>query len=222
MARHMFVTFLIVSGIYISLLFAIGHPFVAEAMPAETATTQAIEQEIKVAETQSKQPEQLQQSDVKPEPAPQSIEKTDVKVTKKMLFKGPTIVGVQAKVDLNNAEQEVQQVWQRLQNNKILQSNVAWNKGNIKVYAYYSGFDANFSTATLAIGYDQEDLRLNSDIEAVTLPTGSFNKFAINAATGSPSEKAWAQAYIYKNLIERHTLNRHGEMVTSEAIVVEH
>ena len=221
MARHMFVTFLIVLGIYVSLLIVIDHPFVANAAPAEEFVSSTDEIEPASTETKNNSIELAQEQQVESTTKQTNIDKTEVKTVKKMLFKGPTIVGVSEKVDLNNAEQEVQQVWQKLQSNKVLQHNVAWNKGSIKVYAYYSEFDDNFSTATLSIGYDQEDLLLNSNIDTVTLPTGVFHRFSMNAQTGIPSDKAWAQAYIYKNLIERHTLNRLGEIVSAEALVLE-
>ncbi|TDF42172.1 hypothetical protein EYS14_04900 [Alteromonadaceae bacterium M269] len=221
MARHMFVTFLIVLGIYVSLLIVIDHPFVANAMPAEEFVSNTDENDLASTETKNNGVELAQEQQNESTTKPTNIDKTEVKTVKKMLFKGPTIVGVSEKVDLNNAEQEVQQVWQKLQSNKVLQHNVAWNKGNIKVYAYYSEFDENFSAATLSIGYDQEDLLLNSNIDTVTLPTGVFHRFSVNTQTGIPSDKAWAQAYIYKNLIERHTLNRLGELVSAEALVLE-
>ena len=221
MARHMFVTFLIVLGIYVSLLVVIEHPFVANAMPAEEFVSNADESDLASTETKNNSVELAQEQHVESTSKQTNIDKTQVKTVKKVLFKGPTIVGVSEKVDLNNAEQEVQQVWQKLQSNKILQHNVAWNKGNIKVYAYYSELNENFSTAILSIGYAQEHLLLNSNIDTVTLPTGVFHRFRMNAQTGVSSDKAWAQAYIYKNLIERHTLNRLGEIVSAEALVLE-
>ena len=198
MARHMFLTVVIVFSVYATLLFVIGHPFVVEASTNNAAT----------------------QSVKKPSELTAEVERSVQQQPKKVLFKGPTIIGVKSRVDLTQGQEQVEQVWQTLLNNKPLQNNVDWSKGDIKVYAYYSDFNKSFTAATLSIGFDSEQLLLNSDMQHVTLPTGSFDKFIIDPNTGMASDEAWAMAFQHKNMIERHTLNRQGEAVTADVIVI--
>ena len=198
MARHMIVTVAIVFGVYAALLFVIGHPFVVEASP-KTAPSEGAQVT-----------------------AVSSVEVTQkaAHIPNKLLFKGPTIIGVQARINLTHAQEEVAQVWQSLLSNQALMNNVDWSKGNIKVYAYYSAFDDGFSSANLTVGFDQSFLSVSSDMSTAVLPTGPYDAFVIEPETGVASDKAWEKAFSQKNLVERHTLNRNGESVSADAIVI--
>ena len=241
MLRHILVTLLIVFGVYTGLLLVIDHPFMAQAGQAQLSEneerTQLSENEERAQLSENEERAQLSENEERAqlsenEERAQTPEVNYDGAKKKQalpapvsslsapLFKGPTIVGVSNRVDLNDDGQEVEQLWQQLLNDKVLQNNVNWSKGNIKVYAYYSDFDANFTTAKLAIGFNSADLLLHSSLLHIGLPSGNFKKFATDPETGGASQQAWAQAYLNKNLVERHTLNRNGEMVSADAIVM--
>lgn len=220
MARHMLVTFLIVCSVYIGLLFIIGHPFVvqAETKSLNEVSTDSIDMAShEQAVAQKANGTTVNKTLTKTSTA---VEQTVVTEAKKPLFKGPTILGVSARVNLENAEQEVDQLWRQLLDDKMLINRVAWNKGNVKAYAYFHDFNTNMSLARVTIGFDNHYLEPDSSSSQITLPTGRFEQFAFNSDTGTASEKAWEEAYVHKNLIERHTLNRLGESVSVEALVV--
>jgi predicted transcriptional regulator YdeE len=205
MARHMFVTALIVVLAYVGLLSVIGHPFVAEAkselMANKNEVTEAVQGNSK-------------------ERNPASAEQATIIDIQKPRFKGPSIVGVTSVVNLVNAEQEINQVWQRLFSNTALLSNVNWSKGNLNAYVYYQNFTADMSQAQLTVGFSEGDLIVDSSIASVRLPTGQYEQFFVDPRTGVVNDEAWLKAYTHKNLVERHILNRNGESVSTDAIVV--
>ena len=207
MARHMFFTVLIVFSVYVGMLFVIDHPFVAQAAESVPGA------QNKASDGQADNTDQFEVSTA-------DVEVRAVTVSPKALFKGPTIAGIETRVDLSNGADDVELVWEKLLANKPLVNNVDWSKGSIKAYAYYRDFDANFASATLSIGFDVEDLKLHSDQSMTLLPSGQFDRFNIDLRSGYPPEQAWLKAYEHKNLIERHTLNRDGETVAADAIVV--
>ncbi len=210
MVRHMFVTALIVISIYVGLLFAIGHPFVQHV---EAKSTKDITEDSPLVEVLTEEATTVGES-------PKKIERTEVSLAQSAIFKGRKIVGVSATVNLTDAENQVSEVWALFLDNKVLINNVNWSKGNLKAYAYFSDFSADMSQARLTIGFDEADLKLNSSMQSVILPTGHYERFFVDPNTGVASDEAWAKAYLHKNLVERHTLNRNGESVSTDAIVI--
>ena len=210
MVRHMFVTALTVISIYLGLLFAIGHPFVQYAEANSTTGTRG---DLPLVGVVTEEVSTIGES-------PEKIERAEVSKAQSPIFKGPTIIGISATVNLSGTENEVSNVWALLLDNKVLVNNVNWSKGNLKAYAYYNDFSADMSQARLTIGFDEADLTLNSSLQSVILPTGRYERFSVDPNTGAADDEAWAKAYLHKNLVERHTLNRNGESVSTDAIVI--
>ena len=192
MIRHLFVTALIVSGIYIGLLFAIDHPFVASAEVSKVHIAADVADNQKIPKS--------------------TTDKFDSAIR---------IYGLQKSVDFNRADVEVTKAWTEFLANKSLQNNVNWDKGHILVYVYFYDFNADMSRGRLAIGYDGGDLLLSTDAASIDLPRGSHKGFSYNSAIGSAGDKAWEAAYQAKNLIERHKLDDNGEIISSDVIIVE-
>ena len=131
-----------------------------------------------------------------------------------------SIFGLQRKIDFKSADRDIAKAWNDFSSNESLQNNVDWNKGNIVVYAYFYDFNQDMSKGRLAIGYSGSDLLLNTDAVSIELPQGKKLHFKYNTAKGTAEDKAWEAAYRYKNLIERHTLDANGEIVTSDVVVI--
>lgn len=195
MIRHMFVTLLIVIAIYTGLLFIIGHPMVA------VANEDLNDRASNVAH----QPDVAANTEPNKETA---------------FFNGPQVVGVEHVVDLSDGGDSVGQVWQLLFDNTALLNNVDWTKETIQAYAFYRNFDADMSRATLVVGFDKRDLLLQSSMKETKLPEGHYDQFSLDRHSGVAPDRAWLKANQYGNLIERHQLNRDGETVTADAIVV--
>lgn len=215
MARHMLLTIMIVFSVYAGLLLVIGHPF------AVTAQAEVIDATKVAQPATGLKPQKQIRTPAKFVDTEQQIARlTTTSASNKPVFKGPTIVGATSLVNLGNAQADIDLVWEKLLADNLLINNVNWSKGNIKAYAYYRDFSANMEQALLTIGFDQNDLKLSNNRWSIILPTGEFELFSVDTDSGVPVEDAWAQAYLQKNLIERHTLNRNGEPVTTDAIVV--
>lgn len=203
----MLLTALIVAGIYLGLLVVIEHPFVVAAERAEV-DSQVVQTQV---ESQKQQPVISKPVAIKMQKAPKP---------EQLYMPDTTLVGINGAVDLNNAQADAGKLWQRFSEMKALQNNVDWSKGNIVVYAYYHNFNQDFTWADLMIGYDEQDLKLGTSSKKMTIKQGAYQKYIFQAQLNSASDEAWAQAYIHKNLMERHTLNRNGQLVTTDAIVL--
>lgn len=209
MARHMFVTTVVVLSVYLGLLVVIGHPFVAHA----TGKTE------KKDDTTSMNNEALNRGIVEKKFTPKLAEH-EARQGRSPVFKGATIVGISSVVNLDNNLNDVNRVWEQLFKDRGLVNNVNWRQGNVNVYAYYTDFSADLNQATLVVGFDVQDLALDATSSAAVLPTGEFQHFSVDRVTGQVTDEAWVFAYANKNLIERHTLNSNGESVSIDAIVI--
>ena len=199
MTRHMVVTTMIVFSIYLGLLFIIGHPFVAEAQaPAASHGIQSMVDKVQATDQGS----------------------TAITESSVAFSDGLTLVGVSSTVNLNNAETDINLLWQRLMENRALINNVDWSKDGLMAYSYYQDFDSDMNQATLTIGFDYRDLKLSSDVAKVVLPKGKAEVFSIDSSSDTASDEAWAKAYLYNNLIERHMLDQYGDVVSTDVIVV--
>lgn len=208
MLRHFFVTFLIVTVVYTGLLFVIGHPMVAVATQSSDEAPHQVT-DVVLAETQTTQPDSTKNID---RPAPEQ--------SNQPYFHGPTVVGISQVLDLENAELEVSSLWNALLDNQDLVNQVKWQKGDIKAYAYYSDFNDSMTKARLTIGFDSKDLRSQKQTAKFTLPKGHYQRYMLDFDTYSVSNEAWSKAHINGNLIERHVLNKDGNRVSADAIVV--
>lgn len=202
MARHLLLTALIAGSLYTAMLFLIGHPFVANAATHEWDETQKPTANLS---TNSKS----------------TSPKNQVNDEKKPVLNAKTIVGIASYIDLNNAEEDINQLWDKLLSNQVLQNNVDWRKGTISLFTYYHQFSQDLSQASVAIGYDTDDLLLNSDLPHIDLPSGTFTRYLVPHGNNTVSDKAWAIAFKQGNLIERRILNRDGEQVSLDVIIVD-
>jgi len=202
MARHMLLTALIVAGIYLGLLVVIEHPLVVAAEQTEMAA-QAKSQGVVL-------------------PTEKAAETKGASAVKTTQFSMPdtTLVGVSGAIDLNNAQVDAAKLWQKFSHMKALQNNVDWSKGNIQVYAYYHNFNQDFTWADLMVGYDYQDLKLHTGARKMTIRQGSYQKYRFVVDKNTASDQAWAQAYVHKNLMERHQLNADGRLVSTDVIVI--
>lgn len=193
MLRHMLVTGLIVALIYIGLLVVIDRPFVAAAKATEASSVAQVN-ESKVANKKA------------------TFVSTDKEAR--------TIFGLKKSINFAKGYKEVNATWEKLLADKVLMNNVDWSKGNIVVYAYFYDFNNDMTKGSLTIGFDGNDLQLNTNADSVKLPKGSAEHFKYDASTGMAEEDAWNAAYKYQNLIERHTLDSNGQIIASDVIVI--
>jgi hypothetical protein len=191
MFRHLIITILIVSLVYIGLLVIIQHPLDAEAENVVMGSD--------VAEVMSDKPQPL---------------------TEKPYFKEIEIVGLSANIELAKASTQVQQLWSRINDQHALLNNVNWSLGNVFVYAYYTDFDDEMQFAKLTIGFNRDSLMSDTFGAAIPLPFGTSETFVFNEETQSAPMKAWSAALIHNNLIERHSLNLEGDFTQSVVFVV--
>lgn len=199
MARHMFVTVLVVFVVYASLLFVIGHPFTVYAddkvatSDAPTITETAVEVSPKVSAE-----------------AASSAESTAIQV-----------VGHTADIDLLNAEAEIEALWGKLLSDTKLLNNVNWQSGDVVAYSYYRDIDPQFTSAKVTLGFSSDQLLLQSDVAPVNLPEGIGKAFSLDMTTGRVEEAAWPLAAVHNNLVERYWLDANGDIKRADAIVVE-
>ena len=138
-----------------------------------------------------------------------------------LMLANTTLVGTKGAIELKDAQQQVAKLWEKFSQMSALQNNIDWSKSSIVVYAYYHNFNQDFSWADLMIGYDLAALKVSSNAPQLTIKQGPYHKYRFSTQNQSASDEAWAQAYIHKNIVERHTLNPQGELVGTDVIVLQ-
>ncbi len=132
-----------------------------------------------------------------------------------------SVIGIQTQINLyaDDAIQEIQKLWDMFEMKDELHQAVNWNRP-VVVYAVYKDIDEEGNT-TLAIGYDQAQTSLNSDIAVMDkkdISAGLYQKFPVNDLKGMAIDeildKAWADIYsgeaVPEIVLEEYNLDSSG------------